>query len=229
MVAQYPQPQGYPMGCSVSRRPFTHDEVSGAAKPLKQLRAPLAFFSLFAVFISAIVLSGAEGDIEMLSLMGLVFGLVALALAATSLSMRGRVAKALQSGQATVVTGYARRSVSPPGWTVGPITVRDSPELTPFMREGPATVEYSPEMKAAMVVNGVRLRKGAIVDGPTELAPTAPYQTPAATVGPPAPTDEPPPPPDVAPAQGFFCPSCGAKAPPGARFCPNCAREMPRP
>jgi len=227
MIATYPQTQGYSQDYSVSKRPLTAEEVASVMKALKVLRNPLAFFSLFAVFISIIVLSSVEGDMEMLSLMSLVFGLIAIVLAATSFTMRGQVAKVLRSGEVTVVTGYARRSQSPAGWAVGPITVRDTRELAPFMREGPATVEYVPAMKAAMSVNGFRLKKGAFVNGPVDLAPTAPYQMPVATVGQPAPMDEPPPP-DAMPQQAYFCPTCGARNPAGARFCQQCAREMPR-
>lgn len=228
MIATYPQTQRYDQNYSVSKRPLTAEEVASVTKALKVLRNPLAFFSLFAVFISVIVLGTDQGDVEMLSIMTLLFGLISIVLAAASLVMRGTVAKVLRSGEATVVRGYARRSQSPAGWNVGPVTVRDTQELARFMREGPATVEYVPAMKSAMSVNGFRLLKGALVSGPVDLAPTAPYQMPVATVGPTAPMEEPPPPPDAMPEQGFFCPSCGTRAPPGARFCPKCAREMPR-
>lgn len=230
MTYPYNAPPAYGQPFSVSKRPLTEQEVADVAKPYKQLKTPLAFFSLFAVFISVIMMFGpVEANIDMFSLMALVFGLISIALAGTSFRVRGNVAKVIRSGEVTVVQGYARRSQSPAGWVVGPITVRDTQELAPFMREGLATVEYIPAMKAAMKVNGVRLLRGALVVGPADLAPTAAYQMPQAPMGPPQRVDEPPPPPpDFSQQQVMFCPWCVTQNPPGARFCKSCGKELPR-
>jgi len=233
MTSSYNAPPAYGQSFSVTKRPLTDQEIADVAKPYTQLKKPLAFFSLFAVFISVIMMFGpVDANIDMFSLMALVFALISIALAGTSFRVRRDVAKVLESGEVTIVQGYARRSQSPAGWVVGPITVRDTRELAPFMREGPATVEYIPAMKAAMKVNGVRLLKGAFVVGPADLAPTAAYQmpqAPQAPMGPPQRVDEPPPPPPDFPQQQVqFCPWCATRSLPGARFCESCGKELPR-
>jgi hypothetical protein len=230
MIPSYNAPPAYGQPFSVSKRPLTEQEIADAAKPYTQLKKPLGFFSLFAVFISVIMMFGpVEANIDMFSLMALVFGLISIALAGTSFRVRRDVAKVIRSGEVTIVQGYARRSQSPAGWVIGPITVRDTQELAPFMREGPATVEYIPAMKAAMRVNGVRLLKGALVVGPADLAPTAAYQMPQAPMGPPQRVDEPPPPPpDFPQQQVLFCPWCSTRSLPGARFCESCGKELSR-
>jgi hypothetical protein len=157
---------------------------------------------------------------------------VALAIGVTSLKIRKSVVRSMEDPSVTIVRGNAMRRASPAGWTVGPVTVKDTAETRSVLRDGPASVEFVPALRIVMSVNGVRLAKGAYVDGMVDVQPTAAYQAPAPVTAyqqpMPVPADEPPPPPDAEPQQGYFCPNCGAKNPAGARFCQRCAMEMPK-
>lgn len=228
----YMPPQAYGAGYSVSRRPMTDDEVKALAKPFKSLKGPLGFFSLTGIVASLASFEAPAENVDVLALMGLVCGIVALAIGVTSLKIRKSVVRSMEDPSVTIVRGNAMRRASPAGWTVGPVTVKDTAETRSVLRDGPASVEFIPALRTVLSVNGVRLAKGAYVDGMVDVQPTAAYQAPAPQVAyqqqMPGPVDEPPPPPGYEPQQGFFCPSCGAMTPPGARFCPKCAREMPR-
>ena len=230
MVSSYTNPPAYAQNYSVTKRLLTMQEAADATVLYKKFRNPLAFFSLFSILLGVILMSSAEGNIDMLSLMALLFGVISIAVAGASLSLRGKIAKALRTGEVTVVQGFATKMRTPARWTVGPISLRETPELRSMMREGPATVTYIPSLKAAMSVNGMKLKKSALVDGPAELSPTGAYQTPVVASSAPQQYYEPPPPPPDSPMeQSMFCPRCGSKNPPGARFCQNCRGEMPRP
>jgi len=228
----FPVQQGYGSAYSVTKRPMTEEEFKGLARPYKSFKGPLGFFSLIAVIASIVSFEAPAENVDILSLMGLVCGVVALALAAASLKMRAKVAKTMEDPYVTVVRGTAMRSASPAGWMIGPVTVTDTAETRSVMRDGPATMEFIPALKMAVSVNGVRLKKGAFVGGQVDAQPTTVYQAPAPAAAYqqpiPAPTDEPPPPPGYEPQQGLFCPICGARNPQGARFCQQCARELPR-
>ncbi len=228
MASTYTNPQVYAQNYSVSKRLLTAQEAAASAALYKKFRNPLAFFSLFSILLGVILMSSTEGNIDMLSLMALVFGLISVAVAGASLSVRGKIAKALRTGDVTVVQGFATKMRTPARWTVGPISLRETPELRSMMREGPATVAYIPSLKAAMSVNGINLKKSAWVDGPADLAPTGSYPAPQVQMAPSQQVDDLPPPPDDLPSQGMFCPRCGSKNPAGARFCQNCSGEMPR-
>ena len=228
----YPTQQGYGPAYTVTKRPMTDDEVKGLAKPFKSFKGPLAFFSLIGIIASVASFEAPEENAGIMVLMGLICGIIALALGITSLKIRKNVVKSMEDPSVTIVRGTAVRTVNPAGWAIGPVIVRDTAETTRMLRDGPASVEFIPPLRMVSSVNGVRLAKGAYVDGMVDVQPTAAYQAPAPVTAyqPTAPTpgDEPPPPPGFEPQQGFFCPSCGTKTPPGARFCPKCAREMPR-
>lgn len=229
MASSYTSPPAYAQNYTVTKRLLTAQEVADAAALYKKFRNPLAFFSLFSILLGIILMSSAEGNIDMLSLMALVFGMISVAVAGTSLSFRGKIAKALRTGEVTIVQGFATRMRTPARWTVGPISLRETPELRSMMRDGMATVAYIPSLKVAMSVNGMELKKSAWVDGPVELSPTGAYQAPVVASSPPQQYYEPPPPPSDSPMeQSMFCPRCGSKNPPGARFCQNCRGEMPR-
>lgn len=228
----YQTQQGYGQSYSVSKRPMTDEEAKGLAKPFKSFKGPLMFFSLVGVLASLASFEAPSQNVDILALMGMVCGIVALGLGAASLKTRAKVAKSMQDPYMTVVRGEAVRSVSPAGWTIGPVTVKDTSETALLLRQGPASVEFIPALMTAVVVNGARLAKGAYVEGNVDVQPMASYAAPAPAPAyqqpVQAPEDVPPPPPGYEPPQGFFCVNCGAKNPPGARFCQKCAKELPR-
>lgn len=221
--------QGHVPAYRVTKRPLTDEEAKGLAKPFKSFKGPLFFFSLVGVVASAASFEAPAENVGVLALMGFICGVIAIALGATSLKVRANVAKSMADSSVTLVSGTATRSVTAAGWAIGPVTVKDTPETIPLLRPGPASVEFIPPLKAAVSVNGVRLAKGAFVEGVLDLQPTVEAQVPAASAQylQPSHSDVPPPPPDME-SQGYFCVSCGAKNPPGARFCQQCARELPK-
>jgi hypothetical protein len=124
------------------------------------------------------------GDLIILfTIFSLVFGLSSMGIGAMTIKARGRINAALREGMVIEVQAPAfrdRTGRKGQSWNIGPISMMQTPELQGMLAEGaPTSVVCIPDVKAALSVNGVPLKRGAAITAPPNLAAMATVQAPA--------------------------------------------------
>jgi hypothetical protein len=172
----------------ILRRPITDQEQSLAIAyfgAMQKAARALAGASVLLMVLNIMVMLGAFPIPEMailFAVLALVVGLIAIGIGAMTIKIRGRIDAALKEGAVMEIRAPAYRaqtSRKAPSWTIGPITIMQTPELQTLLVEGaPTTVVCIPGVNAALSVNGMPLRRGASITTPPNLAAMAANQAP---------------------------------------------------
>jgi hypothetical protein len=181
----------------ITKRPITDEEQANALVFYNSLRNGSRGISVGSMFLAVLnvgVLSGAIPLAEMAILfmvLALAIGLGAMALGGMTLKARKQIDTAFKEGYVIEVRApaYLNRTGGNKGpmYNIGPVSVLQTPETQALLVEGaPALVVCIPGVGAALSVNGVVLKRGAMVKMPPNLAQMAtPLQ--GASMYPPAP------------------------------------------
>ena len=155
----FPPQQTQQVANRIVRRPLTDMEMGFVANTYKSLQRGLMIISIIALLLFVTT--------------AFVLGVLALVLAATILRMRKQLAETYREGTAIEVQGLAyssRAMKNAPMWTVGPISITSTPEVSRLITQGAlVSILCVPKMKIAISVNGTPLRQGARITVPPNL------------------------------------------------------------
>lgn len=175
----FPPQQTQQVANRIVRRPLTDMEMGFVANTYKSLQRGLMIISIIALLLfvtTAFVLWDISLDWTVffaLEFSAFVLGVLALVLAATILRMRKQLAETYREGTAIEVQGLAyssRAMKNAPMWTVGPISITSTPEVSRLITQGAlVSILCVPKMKIAISVNGTPLRQGARITVPPNL------------------------------------------------------------
>lgn len=184
-------------------------------------------FAFFAVLMES-VMGSVDAMISILfALLMIVFGVLGLGVTFSMFKIRKTIGEVQKAGSVITVRGPATKvtGTNKQSWSVGPLTMNNTPESVKVPQEGTATeLVCVPKLKSVISMNGAGLEQAISATIPKDLeamssvppAPAMPSALGAANMNPQ---------PVLNHSASRFCPSCGASAA-GTRFCPRCGYKL---
>lgn len=211
-------------GMSVSVRPMNESEreaLKSVPKPHRNNAVGISILSM----VMAIMVNFVEDQVAMV--MPLFFCFIGLGLALQARKSSGSVAQALAKGTVSDVRGTLRFKGAG-GWEIGTLSVPKDKQLEGLFVDGlPATVTVAAEAQRVVSVNGVTLKKPAMLRMPAGALDgyvvSAPMQMPVRAHDVQE-QDTPPPPDGWTPAR--HCPKCGQSVSGDVMFCERCGQRL---
>lgn len=221
-------------GVQVFKRPMTDVErvsvnnVYALTQEGARMVGGLAIgFALFAVLLESIM-GPVDAMISILfALLMIVFGVLGLGVTFSLFKIRKTIGEVQKAGSVITVRGPASKvtGTNKQSWSVGPLTMNNTPETVKVPQEGAATeLVCVPKLKSIISMNGAGLEQAISATIPKDLeAMSSVPPAPALASAPRAANMTPPP--VVERSASRFCPSCGASVA-GTHFCPRCGYKL---